>query len=200
METNYEIAKLLIKDNTHQALLLKIFIMKLQEAYVKRVIEVFQLKPEDLDDTPEHFCEVFEFCEFLPSTTTTTTETTYTIPLAGEPLSSTISSTKPKASSVPETTAETNERTTPTTSVKTTSKIPADRIEVQPEVDHTEVESDLKELESKVEASEDKDAEAEAKALGTEVALEKIAGKVLFIFRCSKNWQKKSAGNHLLSK
>ena len=26
------------------------------------------------------------------------------------------------------------------------------------------------------------------------------AAKVLFIFRCSKNWQKKSAGNHLLSK
>ena len=24
--------------------------------------------------------------------------------------------------------------------------------------------------------------------------------KVLFIFRCSKNWQKKSSGNHLLSK
>ena len=42
-----------------------------------------------------------------------------------------------------------------------------DRVEVQPEVDHTEVESDFKELESIVEASEDKDAEA---------ALEKIAG------------------------
>ena len=28
----------------------------------------------------------------------------------------------------------------------------------------------------------------------------KIKGKVLFICRCSKNWQKKSAGNHLLSK
>ena len=69
METNYEIAKLLIKDKTHQALLLKIFIMKLQEAYVKRVIEVFQLKPEDLDDTPEHFCEVYEFCEFLKKPT-----------------------------------------------------------------------------------------------------------------------------------
>ena len=74
---------------------------------------------------------------------------------------------------MPETTAKTTERTTPTTSVKTTSKIPADRIEVQPEVDPTEVESDLKELESKVEASEDKD----AKASGTEAALEKIAGR-----------------------
>ena len=28
----------------------------------------------------------------------------------------------------------------------------------------------------------------------------RILSKVLFIFRCSKNWQKKSAGNHLLSK
>ena len=43
-------------------------------------------------------------------------------------------------------------------------------IEVQ-----SEVESDLKELESKVEASEDKD--AEAKASGTEAALEKNAGR-----------------------
>ena len=29
---------------------------------------------------------------------------------------------------------------------------------------------------------------------------EKVEAKVLFIFRCSKNWQKKSAGNHLLNK
>jgi hypothetical protein len=48
--------------------------------------------------------------------------------------------------------------------------------EVDPtEFDPAEVESDLKELESKVEASEDKD--AEAKASGPEVALEKIADR-----------------------
>ena len=41
----------------------------MQEAYVKRVIEVFQLKPEDLGTTPQYFCEVFEFCEFLEGTT-----------------------------------------------------------------------------------------------------------------------------------
>ena len=38
---------------------------KMQEVYVKRVIEFFQLRPEDLDSTPEYFCEVFGFCEFL---------------------------------------------------------------------------------------------------------------------------------------
>ena len=76
---------------------------------------------------------------------------------------------------MPETTVKSTERTTPTTSVKTTSKIPAERMEVRPEVNPTEVESDLKELESKVEASEDKD--EKAKASGTEAELEKIAGR-----------------------
>ena len=37
----------------------------MQEAYVKRVIEVFQLSPGDLETTPEYFCEVLEFCQFL---------------------------------------------------------------------------------------------------------------------------------------
>ena len=40
------------------------YMKKIQEAYVKRVIEVFQLKPEDLDTTPEYFCGVFGFCKF----------------------------------------------------------------------------------------------------------------------------------------
>ena len=55
---------------------LQIYKMAMKEAYVKRVIEVFKLKPKDLDMTPQYFCEVFEFCEFLPSTTTTTSTTT----------------------------------------------------------------------------------------------------------------------------
>ena len=42
---------------------------KMQESYVKRVIEYFQLRPEDLDSTPEDFCEVFGFCEFLKNQT-----------------------------------------------------------------------------------------------------------------------------------
>ena len=50
----------------------------MQEAYVKRVIEVFNLKPEDLGTNPQYFCEVFEFCEFLTSTTSTTSTTTTT--------------------------------------------------------------------------------------------------------------------------
>ena len=157
---------------------LQMYKMAMKKAYVKRVIEVFKLKPKDLGTTPQYFCDVFEFCEFLSSTTTTTSTTTFlvmetTSTFAGESLISTISNTTTKASSVLETTTKTTEQTILTTSVKTTSKIPADRIEIQPEVDLTEVESDLEELESKVEASEDKD--AEAKASGTETALEKIA-------------------------
>jgi len=170
---------------------LQTYTMAMQEAYVKRVIEVFNLKPEDLGTNPQYFCEVFEFCEFLTSTTSTTstttttrtptittasttTKTTSTIPLAGdEPLSSTSSSTTPKPTSVSETTAKTTEITVPTNSVKTTSKIPADRIEVLPVVNLTKVESDLEELESKVEASGDEDSEAS----GTEAPLEQIAGR-----------------------
>merc|ERR1711971_1424417 len=170
---------------------LRTYTMAMQEAYVKRVIEVFNLKPEDLGTNPQYFCEVFEFCEFLSSTTSTTstttttrtttittasttTKTTSTIPLAGdEPLSSTSSSTTPKTTSVSETTAKTTEITIPTNSVKTTSKIPADRIEVLPVVNLTKIESDLGELESKVEASGDEDSEAS----GTEAPLEQIAGR-----------------------
>ena len=37
----------------------------MQEAYVKRVIEIFKLKPEDLGTTPQYFCEVFAFCEAI---------------------------------------------------------------------------------------------------------------------------------------
>merc|ERR1711971_1030361 len=170
---------------------LRTYTMAMQEAYVKRVIEVFNLKPEDLGTNPQYFCEVFEFCEFLSSTTSTTstttttrtktittasttTKTTSTIPLADdEPLSSTSSSTTPKTTSVSETTAKTTEITVPTNSVKTTSKIPADRIEVLPVVNLTKIESDLEELESKVEASGDEDSEAS----GTEAPLEQIAGR-----------------------
>jgi hypothetical protein len=56
---------------------------KMQESYVKRVIEFFQLRPEDLDSTPEYFCEVFGFCEFLkkPTISDTTLESKIT---AGE--------------------------------------------------------------------------------------------------------------------
>ena len=35
----------------------------MQEAYVKRVIEIFHLRPEDLDMTPEYFCEI-GFCHW----------------------------------------------------------------------------------------------------------------------------------------
>jgi len=124
---------------------LQTYTMAMQEAYVKRVIEVFNLKPEDLGTNPQYFCEVFEFCEFLTSTTSTTSTTT----------------------------TRTTTITDPTNSVKTTSKTPADRIEVLLAVNLTKIESDLEELESKVEASGDEDSEAS----GTEAPLEQIAGR-----------------------
>ena len=59
-----------------ELLTLQQYTLAMQEAYVKRVIEVFKLKPQDLGTTPKYFCEVFKFCEFVTSTTTTTTTTT----------------------------------------------------------------------------------------------------------------------------
>ena len=42
---------------------LKKYMKIMQEAYVKRVIENFHLRPEDLDMTPEYFCEI-GFCHW----------------------------------------------------------------------------------------------------------------------------------------
>merc|ERR1712051_316118 len=103
-------------------------------------------------------------------------------------LSSTSSSTTPKPTSVSETTAKTTEITVPTNSVKTTSKTPADRIEVLPVVNLTNVESDLEELESKVEASGDEDSEAS----GTEAPLGDIP-RGFFTFFFTKIQQTKTA-------
>ena len=63
---------------------LQAYTTALQEAYIKRVIKVYNLKPEDLGLTPEYFCEVYEFCEFLTAETTgkptdSTPETTTTL-------------------------------------------------------------------------------------------------------------------------
>ena len=57
--------------------------MASQEAYVKRVIEIFNLRPDDLDTSPNIFCEVFRVCQFTTTTTLSTTEiieTTTTLP------------------------------------------------------------------------------------------------------------------------
>jgi len=50
-----------------------------QEAYVKRVIDIFDLGPNDLDTTPEYFCEVFEICKFLNTPTLSTTSEVSTV-------------------------------------------------------------------------------------------------------------------------
>ena len=42
---------------------LKKYMKIMQKAYVKRVIEVWHLRPEDLKITPEYFCEI-GFCQW----------------------------------------------------------------------------------------------------------------------------------------
>ena len=49
---------------------LQAYTTALQEAYIKRVIKVYNLTPEDLGLTPQYFCDVYEFCEFLTAENT----------------------------------------------------------------------------------------------------------------------------------
>jgi hypothetical protein len=53
------------KSTSAKALRSEKFMKALHEEYVKLVVGFFQLMPEDLDNTPKYFCEVFGFCEFL---------------------------------------------------------------------------------------------------------------------------------------
>ena len=56
-------AKKIIKMNkSAEFLTLKTYMKKMQEDYVKQMIKNFQMRPEELDATPEYFCEAFGFC------------------------------------------------------------------------------------------------------------------------------------------
>merc|ERR1719266_3052148 len=61
---------------TIEVSLLQAHTMATQEAYVERVIQIFDLRPEDLDTTPNVFCDAFEVCQFITTTTTLSTSTT----------------------------------------------------------------------------------------------------------------------------
>merc|ERR1712083_243272 len=64
---------------TIEVSLLQAHTMATQEAYVERVIQIFDLRPEDLDTTPNVFCDVFEVCQFITTTTLSTSTTTVKI-------------------------------------------------------------------------------------------------------------------------
>merc|ERR1712083_667378 len=64
---------------TIEVSLLQAHTMATQEAYVERVIQIFDLRPEDLDTTPSVFCDVFEVCQFITTTTLSTSTTTVKI-------------------------------------------------------------------------------------------------------------------------
>ena len=63
------------KRHNFEVRTLKTYMKIMQEAYVKRVIEVFNLRPEDLDITPEYFCEI-GFCHWQSLKKLTGSETT----------------------------------------------------------------------------------------------------------------------------
>jgi len=64
---------------TIEVSLLQAHTMATQEAYVERVIQIFDLRPEDLDTTPNVFCDVFEVCQFITTTTLSTSTATVKI-------------------------------------------------------------------------------------------------------------------------
>ena len=130
--SNEDIAKLFLEkiDNGEvtpaQLSTLQAYTTALQEAYIKRVIKVYNLKPEDLGLTPEYFCEVYEFCEFLTAETTgkpidSTTETT-TASTPGTTTTTTLTTGITKALTVTTilTTGTTTASTTETTTASTT--------------------------------------------------------------------------------
>ena len=51
--------------------------LAMQEAYVRKVIQIFRLKPEDLGSTQEYFCDVFQSCPDTTTSTPTTTTSTF---------------------------------------------------------------------------------------------------------------------------
>jgi len=55
--------------------ILKKYMKIMQKAYVKRVIEVWHLRPEDLKITPEYFCEI-GFCQWQSLKKLTSSDTT----------------------------------------------------------------------------------------------------------------------------
>ena len=49
---------------------LEMFTLALHQNYVKKIIRLFNLKPEDFDTTPSKFCNVFDHCQFIIENTT----------------------------------------------------------------------------------------------------------------------------------
>ena len=64
-----QIIKFVKEENTSaEPLNFETYMKKLQEAYVKEVIVLFNLNPGHLDSTPEYFCDAFGLCRFLTKT------------------------------------------------------------------------------------------------------------------------------------
>ena len=56
---------------TQQEILeLQTFTLAMHQSYVKKIIQVFNLKPEQFSTTPTKFCNVFEQCQYLIQTKT----------------------------------------------------------------------------------------------------------------------------------
>ena len=63
IEENKSVDAFVTKGRNFEVRTLKKYMEIMQKAYVKRVIEIFYLRPEDLDIIPEYFCEI-GFCQW----------------------------------------------------------------------------------------------------------------------------------------
>ena len=58
-----DVSAFVTEKHNFEVRILKKYMKIMQKAYVKRVIEVWHLRPEDLKITPEYFCEI-GFCQW----------------------------------------------------------------------------------------------------------------------------------------
>ena len=75
IEENKSVDAFVTKGRNFEVRTLKKYMEIMQKAYVKRVIEIFHLRPEDLDIIPEYFCEI-GFCQWQSLKKLTGSETT----------------------------------------------------------------------------------------------------------------------------
>ena len=74
--TTHELSVLFSKDvnsgklSPEEVMELQMFTLALHQNYVKKIIRLFNLKPEDFDTTPSKFCNVFDHCQFIIENTT----------------------------------------------------------------------------------------------------------------------------------
>ena len=130
----YKLTKILMKKFANGEITSNVLVnlrastLATQQAYARHIIQIFKLKPEDLDTTSVYFCKVFGICE-LPTTTITTSTTitsTSTIITTTSTTSTTTTTTDTTTTTTTNPTTNTNTNTNPNKTTTTTKAINMD--------------------------------------------------------------------------